>query len=222
MGLLSFAVYIPLFSWLIISPAVFVWWFFHPHARDRFFKSHDKIVMAIYIGAFFSFILILGQGIEKLFLFIPGDWGGYDEDGNFVTTRSSIAHGLALLTSFFFFHVFDKFEKLRDENCRLSIIVEVEKRKRALRDSCLDSLIEKRREVETQLNDLREKSYEIEFSSENESEIQILIEMLEELECRIGETEHRVNPNSNKQRPSGELMVDYPKRYGKKNIKLKN
>ena len=145
--------------------------------------------MVIYIGAFLSLMLIFSQGIEKLLFFIPDNWGGYDENGEFVTTRSLIAYTLALLASFFFGHVFDKLEILRDENHRLNIIAEIERRKRELRYSCLDSLIEKRKKVETKLKDLRKKSYKTRRSFYVKSEIQILEEMLDELEYKISETE---------------------------------
>jgi hypothetical protein len=90
--------------------------------------------MAVFIGAFSSLVFVLGQGIEELLAFIPADWGGYDEDGEFVTAKSSIANTLAFCLSFFFIHVFDKFEKMRTENQRLSIIAEIQKQKDGLRE----------------------------------------------------------------------------------------
>ncbi len=189
MEIFFFIIFIPLIAWLIISPVVLVWWFFDPYTRDRFFKSHGKIAMVIEIGAFFSLMLIFSQGIEKLLSFIPDDWGVYDEDGEFVTTRSLIAYAIALLASFFFCYVLNQCEILRAENHRLNIIAEVERRKRELRYSCLDSLIEKRKEVETKLKDLREKLHKTRYSYYVKSEIQILEEMMDELEYIISESE---------------------------------
>ena len=65
MEIFFFTILISLFAWLILSPVVFVWWFFDPYAKNRFSKSHGKIAMVIYIGAFLSLMLIFSQGIEK-------------------------------------------------------------------------------------------------------------------------------------------------------------
>ncbi|MBW2740859.1 MAG: hypothetical protein JRE64_18890 [Deltaproteobacteria bacterium] len=121
LNILPFGLAIPLFGWLIVSPIVFIWWFLDTDNRDLFTERHKRIATVVFFGAFFSFFFVLGQGIEEFLVFISNDWGGYDEDGKFVSTRSSIAHTLALLLTFFFIYVFDKFEKMRTESRRLEI-----------------------------------------------------------------------------------------------------
>jgi len=187
--ILLFVIVIPLFGWLLISPLVFIWWFLNTETRDRFTEQHEKIAMAVYIGSFFSLIFVLGHGIEQLLVFIPADWGRYDEEGEFLTTKRSIANVLAFLLSVFFVHVFDKFGKLLTENERLSIIAEIHKRKDGLRYRSRETLIEKRNDTETELQKLRDRWHEGRLSSEAEKELRILKELLDEIDYRIREIE---------------------------------
>lgn len=182
---LMFVIAISLLGWLLISPLVFIWWFLDTETRDRITQEHGTIANAVYIGSFFSLLIVLGQGFEQLLVFIPPDWGGYDEDGEFITTRSQIAYTLAFSISFFFIHVFEKFGKLHTENERLSIIAEIKKRTDGLQYQSRETLIERRNHTKAEMQKLRERSRDDRLSSESENELWILDGLLDELDYRI-------------------------------------
>lgn len=180
---------VSLLAWLIISPPVFIWWFYDTETRDQILKKHENVTIAVYIGTFISFIFVLIQGLEQVFVFIPPDWGGYDEDGDFVSTRYEIACIMAIFISFFFIHVFCKFDKLHTENKRLSYIAEIKKRTDGLRYLSREYLIERRNETKAEMQKLRDSSYDSRRPTEIMDELWILDELLDELECRIRLTE---------------------------------
>jgi len=176
---------------IIISlPLVFIWWFFNTEDRDRFAARHEKIAGAVYIGALLSLGIVLAQGIEHFLEFIPGDWGGFDEEGEFVPARRGAATTMTTFLLVFVFHVFDKFEKLRMENKRLSerekvfqeemrIIAEVKKRKDDLRYRSHETLIKKRGNIEAALQKLREPS------SNSSTELRVMEALLDEVNYQI-------------------------------------
>ena len=61
--------------------------------RQRFSITEWMIV----VGAAIGFFVCVWQGAETMLYWIPGDWGSFDEDGEWVTIRSGIA---LTLTSF--------------------------------------------------------------------------------------------------------------------------
>lgn len=183
-----FVVGIPLFGWLLLSPLIFIWWFFDTDTRDRFALRHEKLTMAVYAGTFFCLVFVLGEGIEELLVFIPADWGEYNEDGDFVTTRNSIAYALAFFLSLLFVDVSRKFDEMRTENERLSVLTETQKRKDGLRHRSREALIRGRDETETKLKELRERSYSGRLSSGDYRELRVLEELLDEFDCRIRKT----------------------------------
>ncbi len=184
-AILFFGIAVPILVWAVVSPFVFVWWVISPNARDRLAQRRPGIVIAICIGAFISLVLVLGQGIEAILAFIPSDLGGYDEDGEL---RGSLAYMLAVFVSVFFIYVFSEFEKMRAENRRLSVIEEIQKRRRGLNCHSRDALVEKRDETEAELAKLRALSPYGGWSTHEGGEIRILEGLLEELEHLMQET----------------------------------
>ena len=179
-----------LLGWLIVSPIVFVFWFFDANMRTRFVERHGGIAIAVFSGTFICLFCILFLGIEKLLVFIPSDWGRYDEDGEFVSATSMIAMVLAIPPFLFFYYVLGTFGEIRSENRRLTIIVEIQKRKDALPHYNRDLLIKKRDETQTELEGLRDLRNDRGFlSADKKGELQILNAILEELKYRIGEIE---------------------------------
>ena len=188
-------------SIIIISlPLIFIWWFFDTEERDRFAARHEKIAGAVYIGALLSLGMVLVPGIEQFLVFSPDDWGGFDEDGEFVPAKRGVATTMTAFLLLFVVHVFDKFEKLRTENKRLSehatviqeemgIIAEIQKRKDDLRYQCRKTLIEKRDNIEAAVRKLRDISDEGRLSSKSKTKLRILEELLDEINYRIRETE---------------------------------
>ena len=130
-------------------------------------------------------MFVLSQGIEQILVFIPADWGGLDEDGVLKTARSSIAYTLALVFSFFLVHVFDRFEKLRAENDRLSVAAEIQNRERGLRHQSREALIERRSETEAALKELDTRFQQGRFPSHGERERRILRALLADPDRRM-------------------------------------
>lgn len=187
-GLLGILFGVAFFVWFFVSPFVVILWFFEPESRDSDLERHERITMALYVGAFISLNIVLGQGIiallvfiNRLLVFIPADWGSSDF-ANF------ISHLLAFYLSIFLVHVFDKFEKMRIENQRLSTIEEILKRKDGLRYFSRERLKERRDRTEAELKQLRDRPYEVR-SSEERKELCVLEKLLDELDYRIREAE---------------------------------
>jgi amino acid permease len=112
-----------LFTWLlyligmlpIINCIVVVYWLFNQRDREISFERHYRLTCAIYISAFFTFGGILYIGVQTWLFIIPRSWGSYGDDGEWVTTRSSIAGMLAFAGSFLVAYLFEKYGGLTDK-----------------------------------------------------------------------------------------------------------
>jgi hypothetical protein len=100
-------------SWLVASSIVVIWWFFRPDKRDAFMYRSEGGVSALYVGAFLSLTIVLQLGLEKLLVFIPRNWGTFDEDGDFASVRTRIAFLIAFALSLFFAYLFGRAAELR-------------------------------------------------------------------------------------------------------------
>lgn len=78
----------------IISVVAVVFYSFKPKNYDGFYREHEKVAYCIFGSALLTLGLVLTFGLEKILVFIPAGWGGYDEEGEWVTTRFSIASTL--------------------------------------------------------------------------------------------------------------------------------
>lgn len=103
----------------------------------------------------------------------------------------------------FVFHVFDKFEKLRTENKRLSehaalarekmtaiqeemsVIAEIQERKEGLRHQCRMALIDEWAKIEAAVQKLRDISDEGELSSKSKTRLRVLEALLDEINYLI-------------------------------------
>lgn len=52
-----------------------------------------------FIGSLFGLIIFFSAGFEKALFFIPEDWGGIDEDGDWRSAKEGLSFIFALLTS---------------------------------------------------------------------------------------------------------------------------
>jgi hypothetical protein len=114
-AILFFGIKVPVFAWFLVSPPVYIWWFFNTDMRDRFTDRHEKIAAGVGIGSFLCLIFVLMHGIEDLLWFIPAEWGIYDEEKHYSSVKSVISTALALPLSCFFAYVFFKLEEMRRE-----------------------------------------------------------------------------------------------------------
>ncbi len=110
---------IPVLAWLILSPVVFVWLHHFPADKDRIAKKSENILWAVYLGSFFALGLVLGAGLEEMLFFMPSDWGSYDHDGNYQTTRRSIALFFSSLSALFIAYIFGEYYRIREDNQQL-------------------------------------------------------------------------------------------------------
>ena len=99
----------------VISCLVVVYWFYHRTDRNESFAEHPKFTYAIYISAFITLMGVLSIGIKSALFFIPWDWGGYNEDGDWESTRESIALMLAFFSTGFIVQLFSDHDKMKKE-----------------------------------------------------------------------------------------------------------
>jgi len=182
--------------WVMASQIAVIYWFFAPDRQRRFVKWHKAIAVAVYIGAFLGLLFLLVAGVESLLVFVPEDWGSYDEYGDFRSHRLSIAVALGLGFALFFVYVFLKCEDLRDKNRELGTVCEIYERKEELRrcsrdfgeGHSRDFLLQQREQTQAELHRVSEGGYEREFSTEEERKIRILQEVLYEIDKLISDT----------------------------------
>lgn len=94
----------------------------HGYGRN-YSESKDKKrmawIIAISILSFFGLVFFFSAGFD---LFIPRNWGGYDEDGDWRSLSSS----LGAICSVAFMTLLGQFEKIKRENVALKNQVEAE------------------------------------------------------------------------------------------------
>ena len=157
---MAIAAYILLFvfyAWLVLSAILFIWWFLQFDFQRSWVLAkweNKRTEYVVCVGTWISLCIVLSLGLEKCLWFIPGDWGGFDEGGDFVTLRSSIAMSLAFALSVFSMYVFGRFVKIRNENRQLTLASEIQKLKDKDRRS-LVFLTEERDETAAKLENLR-------------------------------------------------------------------
>jgi hypothetical protein len=101
-------------AWVSISPMLWIYWTFKPHQRPA--NPESKVMYSIAVGALFGFAGFFAGGFYAALFFIPHWWGTFDEDGEFVRTRYSIAILLGVLASFCAFWFLHRVENLIKEN----------------------------------------------------------------------------------------------------------
>ena len=99
----------------IVSCAVVVYFFYHDTDKNDSFRNHNRFTYGIYISAFITVMLTLSVGIESLLVFIPKDWGGFDEDGDWRSSREEIALLLSFLSTYFIANLLSKYQKLKEK-----------------------------------------------------------------------------------------------------------
>lgn len=82
-------------AWLVLSPLVWGYWY----TKDVETQRSRGWGYLVGLGAFISCVYVLTEGIHAGLSFMPDSWGGYDEDGEYVTMRRSISFTGGLLGS---------------------------------------------------------------------------------------------------------------------------
>lgn len=167
---------------LLLNPLVFIYWFFSPDSRKRFMRSHELLTFFVYLCSFAWLMAMFSIVIEKLLFWIPMNLGRYNVDGEFEPLGHTIAFILSFILSLFFAYVFYKIENIREENRNLHAELELKKRKEELKHLTIESLKKKRNEIETKINRLNKKEEKCPLSSDDNSELQILLQLLDEID----------------------------------------
>ncbi len=147
--------------------------------------------MSICIGAFISCLYITYTGIKMFLIFIPGRWGTYDDEGEFVTMRSSIASILAFLTTCFMGHLFGEIERLRRENREIKVKLQIEEVKKKYDYLDREELEEKSIELKQRIDKLQAISSSTGYLDPAQvAELDKLYELAEELQKRMQATDN--------------------------------
>lgn len=104
--------------WLFLSPLVFFPLLFLEDSRAALKRKHGIKYgigsWVVFIGLFSSLVVAWQGVIDPSLSFIPDSWGSDDEDGEFMSLRTSLTGVLAVALSFACVVVFDNFARLRD------------------------------------------------------------------------------------------------------------
>ncbi len=173
-----------LVGWIGLSWFIVINWIFKPETKKCFRRYHErekreKWKFFVHISALFGLLYIFAAGIESFLFFIPESWGGFDENGEFVTMRWSLAFFLGFVAALKFMSLLEEHGKLRAQNKQLSIELEVREQLDSLRSL---ASVEREKEISrikatvTELAEFSADSYEDRVQRE------VLEEVLEKIE----------------------------------------
>jgi hypothetical protein len=82
-----------MYIWCAVSPLVFIAWavFGFPRSSNDAFSPVKPWVMAVGMGTFLCFMLVIYSGVNEWLIFIPESWGSTDDYGEFVSARRGIS-----------------------------------------------------------------------------------------------------------------------------------
>ena len=100
-------------AWIVVSPPVWMYWTFNPSERPT---RQERLMCFIFVGTLVGLTGLCAAAFEAALFFLPTSWGGFDEDGEFVTMRHSLAGTLGFFASMFILWLLDKRETLSKEN----------------------------------------------------------------------------------------------------------
>jgi hypothetical protein len=164
-------------SALIVSLIVFIYLVFNPDKQDRFVSRHEKLSGFVFFGAFGALFIVLLLGFKELLSFIPDTFGSDDKYGNF---RNWLTYVLAGGLSIFVAYLFGKGDTMREENLRLRISIEVQKRKMDLQKLDQDLLFVRQVQMQDRLEKLQERSNDQGLSTAEKEESEVLDELITE------------------------------------------
>ena len=185
--IVAIAVFVPFLLWLTVSPILVIYWQIDPNAQRRFESRHEWFIGAAYIGALMACVYILTQGIEAMLVFIPESWGGYDEDGEWVTSRNSIAFMLAIIASFAIGSVFERHNKLRAEHMRLKIDLQIKEGRAVVAGAGPEQVKKMIQDYEIRTKELYDLKYTDYLSESQEVELKVKSQLLIDLCLRKSE-----------------------------------
>lgn len=103
---------------IYVYSCTFLFWYWAFKGKHEIIRSDKKRYYCLFIGSLIGIGLFFYVGFERALFFIPADWGGVDEDGDFVSTRRYLAGLLSMYLTVFIHarpHQLVKFFKSREE-----------------------------------------------------------------------------------------------------------
>ena len=101
-----------------IYGSTFLFWYWAIKGKQEILRSTKNKYYYVFIGSLIGVGIFFYAGFEKSLFFIPSSWGGINEDGNFISTRSYFAGMLAFAATAFIHsrpHNFVKFFKSKED-----------------------------------------------------------------------------------------------------------
>lgn len=90
-----------LVSYVYVS--IFLFWYWAFKGKQEVIRSNNNRYDYVYYSVFLGSLVGVGAfcygGFDNLLFFIPESWGGINEGGNFVSTRSLFAGWLAMVAT---------------------------------------------------------------------------------------------------------------------------
>jgi hypothetical protein len=78
-----------------------LFWYWAFKGKQEVIGSNNNRYYYVFLGSLMGIGIFFYGGFDKLLFFIPESWGGIDEGGDFISTRSYFAGALAMVANIF-------------------------------------------------------------------------------------------------------------------------
>lgn len=113
--------YIALGAWLIISPLVYVYWYFNRDAR----RQYEEHAHAVFLGTLITLTVVIGAVLTGLLVHLPESWGSPNQDGVFARMRGYMGFALGFLAAIHFMQSMARKKAVEDKKRALCRELEV-------------------------------------------------------------------------------------------------
>lgn len=163
---------------LVASVVLVLCWQFDHEFQRKFAATHPGWFKAVAYGAFIGGWLFLAQAFESALFFVPRSWGGVDEDGDFVSTRTSIGFTLGFVLTVVIAVWMGKHNELHERNRRLQIERDVLKGKETIARSNPNQIAHMRAEYKARIDTLHQLDY---LTEKHQTELDVKVQLLAHL-----------------------------------------
>lgn len=84
-----------------VYASTFLFWYWAFKGNKEITKGDKNKYYYVFVGSLIGVGIFLYVGFDKALFFIPSSWGGFDEDGDFYSTKGYLAGVLAFATTVF-------------------------------------------------------------------------------------------------------------------------
>ena len=103
--------YVALSAWLIISPAIYLYWHFHRGIRPQ----HEEHFRAVFLGTLITLTAVIGAGLAKSLTHASILLGIADQNGTLVGLLSCIGFSLGLFVAIYLMESVSRRETIEDK-----------------------------------------------------------------------------------------------------------